>query len=85
MNWLDIADKSDEIWFHLFGNYEVNESVFIEHVIFKGDSVSVIFSIFRPNIKLPERWLSKGFDSILLNLKLASLNEDTIIIGRAKA
>ena len=81
MNWLDIADKSDKIWFNLFGGYEINEIFFIENIIFKGDSVSVIFSIFRPHIKLPERWLSKGFDSISLNLKLASLNEDAIIRG----
>ena len=81
MNWLDISDKSDKIWFHLFGNYEVNESVFIEHVIFKGDSVSVVFSIFKPNIKLPKRWINKGFYSISFKLKLASLNEETIIRG----
>ena len=81
MNWLDIADKSDKIWFHLFGDYEVNGDFFIENIIFKGDGVSIIFSILRPCIKLPERWLSKGFDSISPNLKLASLNEDTIIRG----
>ena len=41
----------------------------------------MVFSIFKPNIKLPKRWINKGFDSISLKLKLASLNEETIIRG----
>ncbi|SKA55781.1 hypothetical protein [Photobacterium toruni] len=73
MNWLEKIN--DKAWFHIFKSYTLPETIYLEDIILKGNSITIRCYFFLSDQEIHERWEKEGVNAVYFTIGALSMLE----------